>query len=126
MALYRARGFAPAFAGRPAHAGRIPLKSNMFYVYILLSLKDKRFYTGSTSDLRRRFLEHKRGKVKSTKNRLPIKLLCYEGYLYKKEALRREKFLKSSDGKRDLKKRLIESLSIETGEVPERPNGSDC
>lgn len=82
----------------------------MYYVYILTSLKDKNFYIGYTEDLKRRIAEHKLGKVKSTKNRLPIKLICYEAYLFKDEALRREKFLKSSDGKKDLRKRLIDSL----------------
>ena len=79
----------------------------MFYVYILLSIKDNKFYIGCTKNLKRRILEHKRKKVKSTKDRLPLKLVCYEAYLSKTEALRREKFLKSSDGKKDLKKRLI-------------------
>ena len=79
----------------------------MFYVYILLSLKDEKFYVGMSADLRRRIIEHRKGKVKSTKYRLPIKLLCYEAYLTKKEAERREVFLKSSDGKKDLRKRLV-------------------
>jgi putative endonuclease len=82
----------------------------MFYVYILLSLKDKKLYTGSTGDLRRRIEEHKQGKVESTKNRLPMDLICYEAYLHKEEALAREQFLKSSDGKKDLRKRLTKSL----------------
>ena len=84
----------------------------MYLVYILLSLKDKNFYIGSTADLRRRLLEHKFGKVKSTKNRLPFKLVCYEAYIYKQEALAREKYLKSSDGHKDLRKRLNRSLNI--------------
>jgi len=83
----------------------------MFYVYILVSLKDKNFYVGITADLRRRIVEHKQSKVKSTKNRLQIKLVCCEAYLRKREAIRREKFLKSSDGKKDLRKKLKESLA---------------
>jgi len=86
----------------------------MFYVYILLSLKDKQFYAGSTDNLKRRFKEHLQGKVKSTKHRGPLKLICYEAYLFKQEALRREKFLKSSDGKKDLRKRLTKTLEIYT------------
>jgi len=78
-----------------------------YYVYVLLSLKDRKFYVGMSADLKRRLAEHKKGKVKSTKNRLPVKLICYEAYLTKKEAERREIFLKSSDGKKDLRKRLI-------------------
>ncbi|MDD5489554.1 MAG: GIY-YIG nuclease family protein [Candidatus Moranbacteria bacterium] len=78
----------------------------MYYVYILLSLKDNNFYFGSTSDLKRRICEHRLGKVISTKHRLPIKLVCYEAYASKEQAQRREKFLKSSDGKKDIRKRL--------------------
>jgi putative endonuclease len=78
----------------------------MYYTYILISLKDEKFYIGYTKDLKRRINEHKRKKVKSTKNRLPIKLVCYEAYLTKNEAGAREKFLKSSDGKKDIRKRI--------------------
>lgn len=82
----------------------------MHYVYILQSLKDKKFYIGSTKDLKRRVLEHRNAKVPSTKSRLPLRLLCYEAYLTKIEAQRREIYLKSSDGKKDLRKRLSQSL----------------
>jgi len=84
----------------------------MYYVYILISLKDRKFYVGSTEDLVRRINEHKKGKVKSTKNRLPIKLACYEAYNFKEEMSAREKFLKSSDGRKGLRKRLTKSLII--------------
>ena len=83
----------------------------MNYVYILLSSKDKNFYVGSTGDLKTRKREHDLGKVESTKNRRPLKLICYECYLTETEALRREKYLKSSDGKKDLYKRLPITLS---------------
>jgi putative endonuclease len=82
----------------------------MHYTYILLSRKDGRFYVGSTGDLKRRFKEHVGGKVESTRHRNPLALIVYEAYLTKTEAERREKFLKTSDGKKDLRKRLIESL----------------
>ena len=84
----------------------------MYYVYILLSLKDYKFYVGYTDNLKRRHKEHQLGKVISTKNRRPLKLVCYEAYLTKKEAMRRERFLKSNDGKKDLRKRLIESIKL--------------
>ena len=77
----------------------------MFYVYILL-LKNKQFYTGNSENLKRRIAEHKNGKVKSTCKRLPIKLIHYECYLLKSDALRREKYLKTTEGKRFLKQQL--------------------
>ena len=79
----------------------------MFYVYILL-LNNKQLYTGFTSDLKRRIKEHQKGKVKFTKKRLPIKLVHYEAYLLKKDAERREKYLKKTEGKRFLKQQLKE------------------
>ena len=71
---------------------------------------DKAFYVGGTSDLKRRFSEHKTGRVESTRHRLPMKLLCYEAYNTKEEAARREEYLKSGDGRKDIKKRIIESM----------------
>ena len=82
----------------------------MHYVYILQSESDKEFYIGQTNDLRRRYAEHTAGRVDSTKHRLPMKLLCYEAYNTKEEAARREKYLKSSDGKKDIRKHIIESM----------------
>jgi putative endonuclease len=78
----------------------------MFYVYILISEKDSKFYIGMTADLKRRMEEHSRGNVKSTKYRRPIKLTCCEACYTKKEANRREEFLKTNDGREDLRKRL--------------------
>ena len=99
----------PAFAGLSGECRTSPLEIkqwSMFYVYVLKSKKDNKFYIGMTSDLKRRMKEHSYGKVKSTKYRKPLRLLCYEAYQTKKEAERREKFLKTSDGRIDLKKRI--------------------
>lgn len=76
------------------------------YLYILQSLKDKNFYTGITSDLKRRLKQHNSGENISTKPRRPFKLIYYEAYLFKKDAEAREKYLKTSMGKRILKKQL--------------------
>ena len=78
----------------------------MYYVYVLLSEKNGHFYTGSTSDLKRRFEEHNSGKVKSTSDRKPFKLVYYEGCLNEYDARRRERYLKSGMGKKYLKNRL--------------------
>ena len=78
----------------------------MFYVYILFSQKDQKFYTGFTSDIERRVEEHNQGKNISTKNRRPLELVCYEAYREEMDARGRETFLKSGSGKRYLKKQL--------------------
>jgi putative endonuclease len=69
----------------------------MFYVYLLEidGIKDKRFYIGYASDLKKRLDEHISGKVRTTKNKSP-RLLYYEAYTNKYLALKREKGLKSS------------------------------
>jgi len=54
-----------------------------YYVYILLSEKDGKFYIGSTNDLRRRVKEHQSGKNVSTAKRLPIGLIYFEGHFIK-------------------------------------------
>lgn len=83
------------------------------YVYTLLSLKDKKFYTGKTNNLRNRLQQHARGEVKSTKERRPLKLIHYEYFIDKKDAEAREIFLKSGFGREQLKramKRTLEKL----------------
>ena len=78
----------------------------MNYVYILLSGKDGKFYTGSTKDLKRRSNEHNSGRVDSTKDRLPMKLIYYEACIDEIDARARETYLKSGMGKRYIRNRL--------------------
>ena len=77
-----------------------------FYVYVLLSEKDHQFYTGYTSNLNERMIYHNDGKVQSTKNRRPLKLIYWEGCLNQQDATRRERYLKSGNGKIYLRNRL--------------------
>lgn len=90
-----------------------PVRDNkMFYTYIIQSKKDKKWYTGSTKDLRKRFKEHNLNKVYSTKGRGPFELIYYEASLNGQDARAREKYLKSAMGKRYLKNRLKRFLSL--------------
>ncbi len=77
-----------------------------YYVYVLQSEKDKNFYTGYTQNILARLNEHNKGRVKSTKNRVPLKLVYWEGGLNSKDATKREKYLKTAWGKRYIKNRL--------------------
>lgn len=84
----------------------------MFYMYILRSLKDNELYIGSTSDLKRRVKEHNSGLNKSTKSRLPFKIVYYEAYLNEEEARHREHNLKlRARALRQLLKRIKTSLA---------------
>ena len=78
----------------------------MNYVYILFNGKDGKFYTGSTNDLKRRINEHNSGRVDSTKDRLPMKLIYYEACIDEIDARARETYLKSGMGKRYIRNRL--------------------
>lgn len=92
--------------------GPVPLQIlAMHYVYLLLSEVDGNFYTGSTTDLRRRFDEHNAGSVNSTKNRRPLTLIYYEACMDQSDARAREKYLKSGMGKKYLRNRLKNYLT---------------
>ena len=82
----------------------------MYYIYVL-HCNDKKFYTGYTANLKKRLTEHENGEVTSTKNRFPVKLIYFEGSLNQKDALHREKYLKTAWGKRYLKNRLKNYLT---------------
>lgn len=77
--------------------------SSKYYVYILISLTDNGLYIGFSTDLKRRLLEHSRGQVRSTKLRVPFKLIHYEYFVNSKDAKAREIFLKSDYGRSQLK-----------------------
>lgn len=66
-----------------------------YFVYMLKSLKDKKFYTGCTADLKKRLKQHNSGRVRSTKARRPFELVYWESFRTRSEAMRREKKLKT-------------------------------
>ena len=83
---------------------------SMYYVYILKSLKDGKLYIGRTSTLQKRLSRHKNGLVKATKNRRPLIIVFYEAFRNKGDAIRREKYFKTTKGKKALRLILRESL----------------
>ena len=83
----------------------------MHYTYVLRSLKDRELYVGSTADLQRRFTEHQSGRAEATAPRRPFELLFYEAFKCKADAERRERYLKSTKGRRSLRQILQESLA---------------
>lgn len=78
----------------------------MYYVYILLSQKDNKWYTGYTNNLKRRFEEHNKGLNYATTKRRPFELIYYEACTDEDDAKAREEYLKSGMGKRYIKNRL--------------------
>ena len=85
----------------------------MYYVYVLLSKTDRKFYIGFSEDLRSRIKAHRDGLVESTRPRRPLILIFYEAYITKTDALRREKYFKSSKGKTSLRYMLRDYLKNE-------------
>lgn len=78
----------------------------MYYVYVLFSEKDGKFYTGFSSDLKNRVENHLNGRVEITKNRRPLKLVYYEAFINEAAARKQELYYKTGQGRRALKKRL--------------------
>lgn len=75
----------------------------VYFVYILQSLKDLRTYTGYSDNVERRLKQHNSGQVLSTKNRIPFKILFTEEFTISSEAKKRELYWKSGAGRRKLK-----------------------
>lgn len=82
----------------------------MFYFYILQSLKNKKLYLGYTPDLKERVKSHNQGKNKATKPNIPYKLIHYQAFESKKDAVGCEKYFKTTAGWRRLKRMLENSL----------------
>lgn len=79
----------------------------MYYVYLLRSQRNKKFYIGSTANLKQRFYQHNNSQNTSTKSGTPWELIYYEAFLTKAFALERERKLKHyGRGLVELKKRL--------------------
>lgn len=82
----------------------------MYYTYVLYSKEGDKFYYGFTEDLKKRLSYHKEGKSRYTKRYSDWILIYYEACLNKKDAKRREEYLKEYNGRRMLKLRLREYL----------------
>ena len=75
------------------------------FTYIL-ECSDGSFYTGWTNNLERRVKTHNTGKgAKYTKSRRPVKLVYFESFSTKQEAMRREWEIKQL--KRQQKEKMI-------------------
>ncbi|MBI3956478.1 MAG: GIY-YIG nuclease family protein [Candidatus Kerfeldbacteria bacterium] len=82
----------------------------MYYVYLLEDQQTRQWYIGFTGHLLQRLRQHQQGEVTTTRTKKSLHLIYVEGYLDKRDALGREKFLKSGSGHRFLKKQLYHHL----------------
>jgi putative endonuclease len=67
----------------------------MHFVYILKSLKDGRYYIGSTHDVGLRLQQHNAGRQAATRYRRPFELVYVESHSEAAAAHKRELYIKS-------------------------------
>ncbi len=79
----------------------------MLYAYILQSLKDKSYYTGYTSDLKRQLNKHNTKGQKYTSQKVPYVLKWYCAFEKKSQAIAFEKYLKQGSGFAFARKHLL-------------------
>ncbi len=80
----------------------------MHYVYILLNETKTRTYTGVADDVNKRLALHNAGRVKSSRPHRPYKIAHTESFVTLSEARQKEKFYKSTTGRRRLKKMFFQ------------------
>ena len=83
---------------------RREISTNMYYVYILRSVKNKKIYIGYCSDINIRLVQHNSGKTRSTKSGIPWKIIYTETFSTRQDAYRRERQMKSYKGGEAFKK----------------------
>lgn len=81
-----------------------------YYVYILLSNKDKTLYTGISKNILKRFTDHNLGKSTYTSQKRPWQIIYYEVFVNSIDAYRRERYFKTNKGKKALKLMLRETM----------------
>jgi putative endonuclease len=69
--------------------------SQSFYVYILQSKKDQSFYIGQCNDLDSRMSKHFDGMSKYTAQKRPLRLVYFETFPTRSEAIKRERQIKA-------------------------------
>ncbi|GEM_PF-2735960 len=83
-------------------------KCFMQYVYVLCSTIKQLIYVGCTDDLKKRYGQHQKGEVTSTKSHRPLKLIYYESYVSKTDALARKYKIKHHSQTRELLYKQLE------------------
>jgi putative endonuclease len=71
----------------------------MFWVYVLRSQLTGRRYVGQCADIDRRLIQHNSGHTRATRHQRPWALIHREPYNTRIDAVRRERFLKSGQGR---------------------------
>lgn len=84
----------------------------MWYVYVIKSLKNNTIYVGYTENLKKRIVDHNSGNGGDyTSRNRPYKLIFYEAFSNKTDAIKDEKFFKTGYGREVLQEKIKNSLS---------------
>ncbi len=87
----------------------------MYFVYVIYSISRGTRYVGSAEDVVQRVSEHNAGRCRYTSGRRPWELIYTEEYSARSDAMRRERFLKSGQG-REFLRQILKSYA---GSAPE-------
>ena len=79
----------------------------MFYAYVIKSINSSFVYKGHCEDLDERLKQHNSGMTASLRPHLPFKIIYFEEFATRAEAINREKYFKTGGGRRFLKSKLI-------------------
>ncbi|MCH7414103.1 GIY-YIG nuclease family protein [Belliella sp. R4-6] len=83
--------------------------NNAFYAYVLKSRDHNYLYKGHCKNLQKRLIQHNAGMTKSLKPYIPLDIVYFEEFKTLEEAIKREKYFKSSRGREFQKKYLLRS-----------------
>ncbi len=78
----------------------------MYFAYVLKSIQHDYFYKGHCNDLQKRLQQHNSGMTESIRPYIPFQIIYFEEFVTEKEAIQREKYFKTSAGRRFLKTKM--------------------
>jgi putative endonuclease len=78
----------------------------MFHAYVIKSIQKDFYYKGHCENLEERLKQHNSGMTLSIKSYLPFEFVYHETFETRAEAILREKYFKSSAGRRFLKNKI--------------------
>ena len=93
----------------------------MYTVYVLWSASLRKRYVGSTEDLDKRLAQHNAGESVFTKRGIPWRLIHAEEFPTRQEAERRERVLKSGQGRA-----WLDRMYPDANRKSARSKKSDC
>jgi putative endonuclease len=79
----------------------------MYYAYVLKSVAFDFYYKGHCENIEERLKEHNSGMTKSIKPYIPFLVVYFEIFDTRDQAINREKYFKSSAGRRFIKSKLV-------------------